>query len=336
MSSSLSSMPLEEFAGYVDALIERSLNGEILPREEVVSLLELDPQSPHVALLAEKAKAMSHMLTDGQGRVWSALGVDRCPCTMSCSFCSLGEKWGIVKDHSEWSEEDVLETARRSAEAGASWFVLRTTEFYGLERLAALAAKVRAVMPESCSLVVNTGEIDERTSALLTKAGVCGVYHTLRLREGVDTRFDPKERLATLAAIRDSSLKLYHLAEPLGAEHSSEEIADRIFVGHEFAAVMGGVMARITVKGLPLENAPAASEERIAQVTAVCRIFGGRRTPDVCTIPASKRALESGANVVTIEVGAIPRSADVEHSTAWKGFGMEDAKALLRSAGYKA
>ena len=89
MSSSLSSMPLEEFAGYVDALIERSLNGEILPREEVVSLLELDPQSPHVALLAEKAKAMSLILSGGQGRVWSALGVDRCPCAMSCSFCSL-------------------------------------------------------------------------------------------------------------------------------------------------------------------------------------------------------------------------------------------------------
>ena len=336
MSESLSSMPLDSFAEYIDSLIERSLGGETLSRETVVALLELDPDSSHAGILAAKARELAHKLTGGRGKVWSALGVDRRPCAMSCSFCSLGEKWGIVKEESEWPDEDIIETARRSAEAGASWFVLRTTEFYGLDRLAKLAAKVLAVMPESCSLLVNTGEIDEHSSSLLHEAGVRGVYHTLRLGEGKDTRFDPAERIATLAAIRDSKLDLFHLAEPLGAEHSNEEIADRMFIGREYGAVMGGVMARINVKGLPLADSPAASEARIAHVAAVCRIFGGSRTPDVCAVPATRRVLEAGANVVTIEVGAIPRSEQVEHASAWKGIGFEEACELLRSAGYDA
>lgn len=49
---------------------------------------------------------------------------------MNCEFCSFGEKWGLIKDESEWPDEDVVKTARLSVSGGVSWFTLRTTEFY--------------------------------------------------------------------------------------------------------------------------------------------------------------------------------------------------------------
>lgn len=334
-SSPFSALSLDAFSTLLDELAERTLNGGMLTRAETLSLLALEPDSAHARLLEEKARRMAHSLAQSRGRVWSALGVDKRPCGMNCAFCSFGEKWGLIQGSSEWATEDILEAARLAGEGGASWFVLRTTEFFSLERLAELAASVRAVLPASCSLVVNTGELSEETAALLHKSGVRGVYHTLRLGEGKDTRFDPAERLATLATVRDSELELYHLAEPLGIEHTDEEIADRLFVGREHGSVLGGVMARINVKGTPFGGTPAVSEARLAQITALCRLFGGSSTPDICTVPPTRRVLEAGANVVTIEIGAIPRSSQIEHNSAWNGFGLAEAKELLQSAGYR-
>lgn len=334
-SASFSEMSLDEFALVLDAFAKRTLSGDSLTKQEVLSLLALSPDSPHVRLLEKKAQSMAHALAEGRGKVWSALGVDKRPCGMNCTFCSFGERWGLIQGASEWALEDILEAARLAGEQGASWFVLRTTEFFSLERLAALAASVRAVLPERCALVVNTGEINDESAALLKNAGVRGVYHTLRLGEGKDTRFDPAERLATLSAICESPLELYHMAEPLGLEHTDEEIADRLFVGRKYGSVLGGVMARINVKGTPFGCAAPVAEARLAQITAICRLFGGSATPDVCTVPPTRRALEAGANVVTIEIGAVPRSAQIEHGSAWNGFGFKEARELLANAGYQ-
>ena len=57
-------------------------------------------------------------------------------------------------------------------------------------------------------------------------SGIDVVYHSLRLGEGQTTCFRPEERKATLAAVRDSDLKLAHLVEPVGPEHTDDEIAD--------------------------------------------------------------------------------------------------------------
>lgn len=331
----LNAMNLDEFSAYIDSLIKRTMDGGMLTREETLGLLALKPDSAHALRLEAKAKNMAHSITRGRGKVWSALGVDKRPCGMNCTFCSFGEKWGLIQKASEWASEDILEAARLAGEGGASWFVLRTTEFFSLERLAALAVSVRSVLPASCLLVVNTGELSAETASLLLKSGVRGVYHTLRLGEGKDTRFEPAERLATLASVRDSKLELYHMIEPLGIEHTDEEIADRLFVGREYRSMLGGVMARINVKGTPFGGTPAIAEARLAQITALCRLFAGNSMPDICTVPPTRRVLEAGANVVTIEIGAIPRSSQIEHNTAWNGFGLTEAKELLKSAGYQ-
>lgn len=330
----LNAMNLDEFSAYIDSLIKRTMDGGMLSREETTALLDLEPDSPKAVIMEQKAGAMAKTVTNGTGRIWSAVGVDRHPCTMNCKFCSLGKQWGLIKDTAEWPVEDIREAARLAGEHHASWFVLRTTEFYSLERLTKLASDIRAILPESCQLVVNTGELTHETADKLVNAGVCGVYHTLRLREGKDTCFDPALRLATLATIRDSRLELYHMAEPLGIEHSSKEITDRIFVGHEYHAALGGIMLRVSVKGTPFGETPMVSDARHAQAIAVCRIFAGSSVKNICTSPPSKRTLEAGANVTPIEIGAVPRSAEVDHGSAWNGLGLVEARALLESAGY--
>ncbi len=325
---------LEEYESFINQLADRTMKGGSLTREELLRLLAPSPDSPQTVLLGQKAREMAAALTGNRGRIWSAVGVDRRPCRMNCKFCSFGEKWGLIREESEWTDADVINAARVFVEGGVSWFVLRTTEFYSFEHLLALASRVRTDVPGDYAVVVNTGEFDPEGARQLRKAGVSGVYHTLRLGEGCCTHFKPAERLATLAAIRDSELELFHMVEPLGPEHSNEEIADRMLTAREYKSSLGGVMARINVKGTPYGDHPPVSEARKAQIVAVSRIFGGSSTPNVCAHPPARESLEWGANVVSIEIGAVPRSEQTEHSSPWNDFDLVRARELLHSAGY--
>ena len=164
-------------------------------------------------------------------------------------------------------------------------------------------------------------------------SGIDVGYHSLRLGEGQTTCFRPEERKATLAAVRDSDLKLAHLVEPVGPEHTDDEIADVLMAALSNGAALSGAMARINVKGTPFESHDPLPDLRLAQIVAITRICGGVNVPDICVHPPRKEALEWGANVVVVETGAVPRN-DAECSAEWQGFTVADAKQLFRDAGY--
>ena len=81
-------------------------------------------------------------------------------------------------------------------------------------------------------------------------------------------------RRATLAAIRDSDLKLVHLIEPVGNEHTNEEIADRFMESLEYGVSISGIMARIPVEGTPLGKTKRISDSKMAKLFAVTRLSG--------------------------------------------------------------
>ncbi len=83
--------------------------------------------------------------------------------------------------------------------------------------------------------------------------------HSIRLTEGTDTRFDINERRATLAAIPDSDLKLVHLIEPVGDEHTDEEISDRSLESLEYRASISDNISHI-----PVEETPPGKAKRIS------------------------------------------------------------------------
>ena len=93
-------------------------------------------------------------------------------------------------------------------------------------------------------------------------------------------------------------------------------------------------MARIPVKGTPLGESKILSESRLAQIIAVLRLSGGNVVRDICVHPVSLEALESGANVMVVETGAVPRDDKLEEDS-WNGINMAKAQELLKKASYK-
>ncbi len=324
----------EEIVRLIDSVKSRALAGETADRSTLVRLLSLDPDSPEVEYMGRAAREVAREVAGNRGKIWAAIGVDYCPCMMNCNFCSFGAQWGVINEANEWDEEKIIRAARRFVAGGASWVTLRTTQFYGVERLMALVRRIRSEVPGSYEIVVNTGEFDLPIAESLKASGADVVYHALRLGEGRDTAFDPRDRLATLDAVRRSPLRLASLVEPVGVEHTPEEMADVFLTNLQYGASLSGSMARVNIPGTPFGCCEALPERRLAQVVAVTRLGGGRQTPDICVHPPSLLALEWGANLVVVETGAIPRGED-ENEADWQGFGPEEAKALFAEAGYE-
>ncbi|MDG6243275.1 MAG: radical SAM protein [Methanolobus sp.] len=312
---------------------DKALNGEKLDRDTIIALLEIDPDSEDVEMLGAAAREVASVVAGNNGNVWASIGIDYKKCAMSCDFCAFGQKWGLVQKESERSAEEVIEIVRRFVSLGARWITLRTTQFYGIERLTQVVRDIRSTVPGDYRIVINTGEFDETDAELLAEAGAQMVYHTIRLREGVNTRFKPEDRIATLASVNCSPLDLAYLIEPVGIEHTNAEIADIFLTAMKYNARLCGVMARVPLPGTPLSDYPQISERRHAQIVAVTRLAAGYHAPDVCAHPPSRLAVEWGANVVVVETGAIPREGE-DCKTEWHGFDLETARDYFTNAGY--
>lgn len=311
----------------------RCLDGAGLTRDEIVELLALEPNATECLELRRTAHEVAQIITKGTAYLWSAIGVDFAPCSMSCNFCSFGADWRLVKKPYIYSEVEILAQARHYIDNNVHFIVLRTTEFFAVETLLKLTRKIRKEFPGNYELILNTGDFKSETATEIHTAGVSGIYHALRLREGRDTRFNPIQRLETLSAVRKSSLKLIHLVEPIGPEHTNAEIADIFLNAMDYDVSISGAMARFPVKGTPLGKTAMLGSSRLAQIIAVLRLAGSYKVPDICVHPASYEAVTSGANVVVVEIGAIPRDRGFSNRE-WQRFDTDAAKSMLRKADY--
>ena len=150
----------------------------------------------------------------------------------------------------------------------------------------------------------------------------------------MDTPFNPAERIATMKNVSASGMTLVSLVEPLGCEHTDEEIADSFLNAAACGAKICGAMARFPVEGTPFGSSPMISGPRLAHVVAALRLSGGSAVRDICVHKATPEALESGANVMVVESGAIPRDSDFSEKD-WAGVDMARAREMLAAAGYE-
>lgn len=320
--------------GFIDECKAKCLAGAPLSRGEIISLLGVEVGSADDEYLRAAAREAADKIAGGRGYIWCAVGMDYAPCTMNCKFCSFGEKWGIVREPRHFEPEQVFAHVRTYAENGAAYIVLRTTEFYDLETLFGYIPKIRAEVPGEYAIILNTGELEPADAERAKAAGVYGVYHALRLREGTDTPFNPAERVATMRNVSASGMTLVSLVEPLGCEHTDEEIADSFLNAAACGAKICGAMARFPVEGTPFGSSPMISGQRLAHVVAALRLSGGSAVRDICVHKATPEALESGANVMVVESGAIPRDSDFSEKD-WAGVDMARAREMLAAAGYE-
>ena len=317
----------------IDRCKAQCLAGQVLDRSDIIALLDIPVGSEDDQYLRAAARDAAARITGNCGYLWCAVGMDYAPCPMNCRFCSFGEAWHLIPAPRHVTEDEILDHVRQYVAGGAAYVVLRTTEFYDLDTLLSYIPKIRAAVPGDYAIILNTGELDAVTAQKVSDAGVYGIYHALRLREGQDTPFRQEDRIRTMQSVTQTPMKLISLVEPIGPEHSSGELADRFLNAVACGTSICGAMARFPVPGTPLGDTRMLSDEEMAHIIAVLRLSGGSTVKDICIHPASPAALASGANVMVVEAGAIPRDTNFSEQD-WAGTGAAKAAALLKQAGY--
>ena len=315
----------------IDDAKKTNLEGKFVSREVLLKFLELDPDSEECEYLGLATREISKKVHNNLARVGSSIGIDLAPCTMNCRFCSLGEEWGLVKGVYVLSDEEIIDLIRGILSKGYSQFTLRTTEFFSLDVLCELAKKIRREVPGTYGLNANTGELTLQDAWKLFDAGFTGAYHTMRLGEGKDTPFDPEVRIATMRSIAESPLMLSCGVDPIGIEHTNEEIVDRLELFRSINAAGVCTMRRINVKGTPFEGIEEVSDMRMAQISAVVRMASGSKW-SVAIHPPIQKAMDWGANTTAVETGAVPRR-DKHAFETWT-FEHETIKEMFIKAGF--
>ncbi|MGN1044762.1 MAG: radical SAM protein [Candidatus Methanomethylophilaceae archaeon] len=321
----------ERIIDLIDSAGKKALSGTELTREEIVALVSIDPDSEECDHLGHVSRMVKEVISGTEVHIGSSIGVDLRPCPMSCRFCSLGEEWGLIEGEYELSDDTVMGLIGGILSKGFDKVTLRTTEFYPIERLCGMARRIRARYGNGFALTANTGELTPETARMLKEAGFNAVYHAVRLREGIDTPLSVERRIATIRAAQSAGLRVSGGLDPIGPDHSPEEIADSILLYRELRTNGICVMRRVSVKGTPYGDSEEISDRRLAQLTAVCRLAGGGSW-SVASHPANSLSLRWGGDHIAVETGANPRDNNL-CMLQWSVTDHDGARRMAEEAG---
>ena len=317
---------------FIEEIKKKALDDKDLTRDELLILFGLDPMSEECRYLGESAREVSRIKAKNKAKVGSSIGVDLHRCPASCTFCSLGEKWALFDEEYKVTTEEILQIIRDVIGKGFYQFTMRTTEFFPVDELCDIARKIKIEFGSTVILNANTGELTLDEAKRLKEAGYTSAYHSLRLGEGKDTPIDPEVRKDTMRAIKEAGLRHACGLDPIGIEHTNEELADLLLFYRSISPGAICAMKRIAVKGTPKGDLPEVSDIRIAQIAAVIRMASGGRNI-VSVHPPIMQALQWGANNIAIECGANPRR-ERSDMAKWEIFDHDEATKFLEKAGY--
>lgn len=315
----------------IDRCRDKALRCEDLTRDELVALISIDPENADCDYLGETARNVKRHFSGDVTRLGTSIGLDLRPCRMSCDFCSLGEKVGLITKEYEISDDTAVQLIADLRKRGFYQFTLRTTEFYPIERLANLARRIRSELGWEFALSGNTGELTPEKAKMLKDVGINAIYHAVRLREGIDTPLSVETRSETIRNAKAAGLRVSSGIDPIGVDHTAEEIAD-LFL-HYYTLDVDGmcIMRRVNVPGTRFEGMPEVSDRRLAQIVAVARLACGNRWT-IAIHPAVEQGLVWGADHISVETGANPRDNNID-MLRWSLFDHDTALRMMEHAG---
>jgi biotin synthase len=290
-----------------DDLFRKVGAGEVLGTAECALLLSYPPHSKEALATMATAREVSAEVSDGHAEIHAQLALNLGPCPMNCSFCSFSRANGLFQEDKKLPVEQAVEYARLFEAEGANAVYVMTTAYYDLGEFVEVSREIRNNLKDETVMVANVGDKTKCEARRIREAGYQAVYHALRMREGSDTDIAPEQRLKSINNFKEAGLIVGSCVEPVGPEHSGEEIAGMIRKVSEFGPAFSGAARRITIPGSPLEKHGMISELRMAQIVAVTRLGTSREVTGNCTHEPCTLGALGGANLFWAEVGANPR-----------------------------
>jgi len=288
----------------VNRILKDAQEGRPITKGEATVLLVLPEYSLEASVLRATANTISRQRFRNTALLLGQIGVDMAPCDGDCAFCLFAKSHTTIQSAVLSTDEGVARCERFAA-GGAQGVFLMTMHRFRFEWFRDLCAELHRRIPPQLEILANVGDVTASQLKEFCDAGVSGAYHVCRLREGTDSCMDPKDRRATIERILDAGLSWYNLCEPIGPEHTPEELAEQIWLGVDLPCRQHGAMQRFPVPGSPLYHHGQISLARLGQVVAVVVLatIGKEETKSIAVNVSNLVALFSGANAFFPEAG---------------------------------
>jgi biotin synthase len=319
------------------SILDAALNGQAPGKEDCVYLLEFPSESLEASMLMAAADAVSRRRFGNKAILLGQIGIDTAACPGNCRFCVFGKEHTSMPT-SRLSLEEIRRRAHLFGISGDLYALfLMTMHEFDLDWLLEVIEAARKEIPSHTQIVVNIGDFDLAQARQLRQAGVHGAYHVCRLREGTDTALDPEARKRTFQVIKDAGLDFYYCCEPIGPEHSAQELVEQTFLGMGYGCFQHAAMRRVYVPGVPLSANGQITERRLAQVVAVVALaaLACSETTNIAVHEPNLLGLAAGANAVYAETGANPRDAKAD-TAGNRGMDMAACRRMIYEAGFTA
>ncbi|HQI01707.1 MAG TPA: radical SAM protein, partial [Deltaproteobacteria bacterium] len=297
----------------VHDLIGKSGKGIPLSRPELIGLLSLAPDSPETYAVMAEANRVSKELTGNKAEVHAQLALNLAPCPADCRFCSFARVNGVFREETRITPEQATAYAKQFEKDGANAVYVMTTARYPFGLFLEISREIRRNLKPETVLIANVGDQSLSNARKIKDAGYTGVYHALRLREGVDSGLSPQKRKESILNFQEAGLLVGTCVEPIGPEHTNEELADLILFTASINPAYSGAARRIPIPGTEISGRGAVTELRMAQIVAVTRLGMPRTVLGNCTHEPCTLGGIAGANLYWAEAGANPR--DVREKT---------------------
>jgi len=314
---------------HFDDLIQKSGNGEVLSREELVYLLSYPPDSPETFRIMAEAGRISRELSGGHAEVHGQLALDLAPCACDCRFCSFARVNRVFAEETRISPDEAVSYAIKFQEQGVNALYVMTTAHYPFEQFMEISQEIRKSLDPDTVMVANVGDQNLERAVRIRDAGYTGVYHALRMREGVDTLIPPEKRKKSMRNFQEAGLKVGTCVEPVGPEHTNEELAEAIIFAASILPAFSGAARRIEIPGTEMAARGMISELRTAQIVAVTRLGTPRAVKGFCTHEPCALGAVAGANLFWAETGFNPRDV-LEKTEKGRGISVEGCRRIFR------
>jgi biotin synthase len=297
----------------IRALIRKSWDGFQLSKKELIYLLGLRPDSPETYLVMAEANRISKKLTGNRAEIHAQLALNLAPCPANCRFCSFAQVNGVFQEETRITPEQAVAYAQQFENDGTNAVFIMTTAHYPFGLFLEISKEIRKSLNPGTTLIANVGDQSYAGAKKMKDAGFAGVYHALRLREGIDSGLSPEKRKESIRNFQEAGLLVGTCVEPVGPEHTDEELADLILYTASINPAYSGAARRIPIPGTEMAKHGFITELRMAQIVAITRLGMPRNVLGNCTHEPCTLGGIGGANLFWAEAGANPR--DIEKKT---------------------
>jgi biotin synthase len=305
-------------------------------REDCAYMLVFDENSLESQIMRAAATDIIRGRNGNSAIILGQIGLEMAPCPGNCGFCSFGKDHTNFKHHRLSDEEFISKLTDFTRDGDLYGLYLMCMHEYDLGFFLDRVRLARKLIKDSTQLLSNVGDSDIDAFREMKKAGVTGVYHVCRIGEGCVTSLSPEQRMKTIQNVLDAGLQLFSCLEPIGPEHTVQQLVDNMFIGIEHGCTQHAAMRREPVPGSPLARYGQISNLRLGQITAVVALatFSMPTMTYMGVHEPTEIGYVSGANVITAETGVNPRD-HVAETSANRGMDMAACRRMLFDSGFK-